>query len=345
MFLQVITLEGVCGETRTWAKQYKPPSSPCQTEWFPSLADRPWRQLDFWIQNTLYAQAKYTVCEINNRNLTDRSHLPEALGEGGERAPAWLIINARRAWASSPEMTRLSVSDLGQQALVLKRRWSLMSAMTGLRSQQIPPVTYPGLLPYPCPRWQSPSFAQTSLLGQARAQMTWPVTQFWPLRSMRKSLPGKPSWLLQRDTGRGMSLLLPLDIGIWKHELWSVTTLEPGGGLTTTEADRAREVERTRILMASRSHSINQFGSHRLSRSWRCETACLPGHLGKHPVTRSWKIRKTHWTLGPDVTSSQVYIMSVITDWIQNMFLFKDGSCCSTNKCKQCKGDYHHWDL
>lgn len=90
---------------------------------------------------------------------------------------------------------------------------------------------------------------------------------------------------------------------------------------------------------------VQSYLTRLLDRSWRCETACLPGHLGKHPVTRSWKIRKTHWTLGPDVTSSQVYIMSVITDWIQNMFLFKDGSCCSTNKCKQCKGDYHHWDL
>ena len=236
-------------------------------------------------------------------------------------------------------MTRLSVSELGQQALDLKRRWPLMSATTGLRFQQTPLVTHPSLLPYPFLRWQSPSFAQMSLLGQARAQLTWPVTQLWPMRSRRKSLPGKPSWLLQRDTGRGMSLFLPLDIGIWKHELWSVTTLEPGGG-------QSKEVERTRILMASRSHSINHSGSHPLSGSWRCETACLPGHFGKHPVTRSWKLSKTHWTLGPDVTSPQVHIVSVITDWIQiNMFLFKDGSCCSTNKCKQCKGDYHRWDL
>lgn len=82
VFLQVSTLQGVCGETGMWANTTNHPACSSR-QLLSSLAERPNRQLDFWKREYIILSGK-THCssEINNWNLVNRSHLHAVLGKG-----------------------------------------------------------------------------------------------------------------------------------------------------------------------------------------------------------------------------------------------------------------------
>ena len=260
-------------------------------------------------------------------------------------------------WLTHPEhkhllqRTRLSTSDLGQQALVFKRYWPLMWAATGLGFQQTPLLTTQAYSPTLFLAGKAPVWLKGSLLGQARAEWHGLSPSSNP-QGIRRFPSRRTFWLLQRDTGWGMFLFLPI---AKRHRLRNVPlsasqsvcegvsfNLSPPwnqeGELTTTEADRPRrwkdlDLDGIREDTASTSSTAIPTPT---PRSGGCETMCPPSHYAKLPITRSWKHSNTLKSRSRcNLTKGAHFV-----NWLntcQNVFV-QHGSCCFTNKCNQGKG-------